>query len=133
MSQLFRIPSDPSSTDIERLTHFDIGTGRTISSIARIAGDDWRGPKRNGGSIIVMDLDGSERTQLWYVDVLKSGLDLFIACFCVNRRRVWEDSLSAERFPKIEGELENSPGPRIERLTHDNYRYSSLGVSDSDR
>jgi len=50
---------------LNRLTYFDIGSGRTISSFTPIIGEDWRGVWRNGGAIMAMDLDGSERFQLW--------------------------------------------------------------------
>jgi len=50
---------------LNRLTYFDLGSGRTISSFTPIIGEDWRGVWRNGGAIMAMDLDGSERFQLW--------------------------------------------------------------------
>jgi hypothetical protein len=69
VSQLYRIPSDPSSTELERLTYFDIGSGRIIRSCTPILGEDWRGPRgtlRAGGALMVMDLSGNENFQLWY-------------------------------------------------------------------
>ena len=65
VSQVFRVPYDTSSTEIERITHFNMGTGRTIMTFLAIQGDDWRGLWRAGGAIFVMDLDGSEVFQLW--------------------------------------------------------------------
>ena len=65
VSQLYKIPADPTSTDIERLTYFDISSGRTIHSFLPILGEDWRGYWRNEGAIMVMDLDGKETWQLW--------------------------------------------------------------------
>ncbi|KAH7882962.1 alpha beta-hydrolase [Phlebopus sp. FC_14] len=113
VAQIFRISVDPASTELERLTYFDIGTGRTISAFIPILGDDWRGAYRAGGAIMVMDLDGNEHFQLW---------------------RYWEDSLCPHIFPKIDGELDNSPGKgRIERLTHNDYRYSSVTISPSNK
>lgn len=50
------------------------------------------------------------------------------------RRRYWEDSLADQVLPRVEGELDNAPGMgRIERLTHDDFRYSSVVVSQSDK
>jgi hypothetical protein len=66
VSQLYRIPSDASSTELERLTYFDIGSGRTIRSFTPILGEDWRGTVRAGGALMVMDLTGNENFQLWY-------------------------------------------------------------------
>lgn len=66
VSQLYRIPSDPSSTELERLTYFDIGSGRIIRSCTPILGEDWRGTLRAGGALMVMDLSGNENFQLWY-------------------------------------------------------------------
>jgi hypothetical protein len=65
VSQVYRISTDPVNTELERLTHFDIGTGRTISSFTPILGEDWRGVYRPGGAIMSMDLDGNEHFQLW--------------------------------------------------------------------
>ena len=65
VEQLYRIPTIPLHRDLERITHFDIGTGRTISEFEPIAGEDWRGTWRAGGTIMVMDLDGREMSQLW--------------------------------------------------------------------
>lgn len=66
VSQLYRIPSDTSSTELERLTYFDIGSGRIIRSLTPILGEDWRGRLRAGGALMVMDLTGNENFQLWY-------------------------------------------------------------------
>jgi len=66
VAQLYRIPSDPDSTDTERLSFFDIGSGRTIQSFTPILGEDWRGAWRAGGALMVMDLTGNENFQLWY-------------------------------------------------------------------
>ncbi|KIJ63640.1 hypothetical protein HYDPIDRAFT_113136 [Hydnomerulius pinastri MD-312] len=113
VSQVYRISTDPGNTELERLTFFDIGAGRTISAFVPIVGDDWRGVYRPGGSIMMMDLDGNEHFQLW---------------------RYWEDALCELALPKIEGELDNAPGKgRIERLTHDDYRYSSITISPSNK
>lgn len=109
VTQLYRMPKDPSSTELSRLTYFDIGSGRTISMFRGILVDDWRGVRRRGGAIMVMDLNGNEHFQLW---------------------RYWEDSLADQVLPKVQGELDNAPGlGRIERLTHDDYRYGSIVVS----
>jgi hypothetical protein len=59
-----------------------------------------------------MDLDGNEFHQLW---------------------RYWEDSQCSTILPHIESELENKPGGRIERLTHDSFKYSNVVVSDSNK
>lgn len=56
-----------SAPTLEQLTHFDFGTGRNIRAFTPIEGDDWRGVKRVGGAIVLMDLDGSEKAQFWYV------------------------------------------------------------------
>jgi hypothetical protein len=62
------MPRDPKKQDnLERLTYFDIGSGRTINTFRTIIGEDWRGVWRPGGAIIAMDLDGSENFQLWCV------------------------------------------------------------------
>jgi hypothetical protein len=66
VAQLYRIPSDISSTDAERLSFFDIGSGRTVRSFMPILGEDWRGAWRAGGALMVMDLTGNENFQLWY-------------------------------------------------------------------
>jgi hypothetical protein len=66
VSQLYRIPSDASSTTLERLTYFDIGSGRIIQSFTPVFGEDWRGTLRAGGALMVMDLTGNENFQLWY-------------------------------------------------------------------
>ena len=51
-----------------------------------------------------------------------------------DRRRYWEDTLCEDVLPKVDGELDNSPGKgRIERLTHDDYRYNSTIISPSNR
>ncbi|KAF9224794.1 alpha beta-hydrolase [Gyrodon lividus] len=113
VSQVYRISADPANTELERLTHFDIATGRSISSFTPILGEDWRGVYRPGGAIMTMDLDGNEHFQLW---------------------RDWEDPLCEQVLPKIEGELDNAPGKgRIERLTHDDYRYTSVIISPSNK
>ncbi|KAG2058015.1 alpha beta-hydrolase [Suillus hirtellus] len=109
VTQLYRMPTDPSSTELSRLTYFDIGSGRTISAFRGILEDDWRGVRRRGGAIMAMDLNGNEHFQLW---------------------RYWEDSLADQVLPKVQGELDNAPGlGRIERLTHDDYRYGSIVIS----
>jgi len=49
-------------------------------------------------------------------------------------RRYWEDSLSDKIIPKVDEELENSPGPgRFERLTNDGFKYTNLVVSESNK
>ncbi|KAI0318123.1 Alpha/Beta hydrolase protein [Amylostereum chailletii] len=111
VSQVYRMPVDAASSDLQRLTYFDIGSGRTIAQFLSIAGDDWRGAYRAGGTLMVMDTDGNENFQLW---------------------RYWEDK--TEVFPKTESELDNSPGVgRIERLTDDNYRHRNVIVSPSNK
>ncbi|KAH7911499.1 alpha beta-hydrolase [Hygrophoropsis aurantiaca] len=113
VSQLYRMSFDTSKADLERITHFETGTGRIISDFVTIIGDDWRGLHRAGGAIMVMDLDGSEHFQLW---------------------RYWEDAISRQILPKIDGELSNLPGKgRIERLTHDDFRYQNLVISNSNK
>ena len=63
--QIFRVPQEPSFTELERITYFNMGTGRTILNFRPIQGDDWRGMWRCGGAVFTMDLDGSEKFQLW--------------------------------------------------------------------
>lgn len=49
-------------------------------------------------------------------------------------RRYWEDSLAEKVIPKIDGELDNSPGTgRFERLTQDGFKYSNVLVSESNK
>lgn len=49
-------------------------------------------------------------------------------------RRYWEDALCEQILPKIDGELDNAPGKgRIERLTHDDYRYNDIIISPSNK
>ncbi|KAI0049720.1 alpha/beta-hydrolase [Auriscalpium vulgare] len=115
VAQVYRMSSDPTSTDLEleRLTYFNIGTGRTIANFCPIIGDDWRGIWRAGGAIMEMDLDGNEKFQLW---------------------RYWEDSESDQILPKIERELDNHPGVgRIERITNDDFRNRNIVVSPSNK
>ncbi|KAF8272722.1 alpha beta-hydrolase [Lactarius quietus] len=113
VSQLYRIFSDTSSTELERLTYFDIDSGRTIRSYVPLLGEDWRGAWRARGALMVMDLTGNENFQLW---------------------RYWEDTDSEATFPKIDGELDNSPGRgRFERVTNDDYTYHSVTTSHSNR
>ncbi|KAJ7639240.1 Alpha/Beta hydrolase protein [Roridomyces roridus] len=112
VTEYYRMPADPKVRDLQRLTYFDLGSGRVVSTFRSIEGEDWRGIWRGGGAILAMDLDGSENFQLW---------------------RYWEDSQCAEVVPPIEGELQNAPGGRIERLTHDNFRYASVVISESNR
>lgn len=65
--QIYRLSTDPSATDLQRITYFDIGAGRTIPVFLPIIGEDWRGIWRGGGAIMAMDADGNEMFQLWYV------------------------------------------------------------------
>ncbi|TDL22563.1 alpha/beta-hydrolase [Rickenella mellea] len=111
---IYRIPSSPSDgNDIERLTYFDTGTGRRITGFHPIIGDDWRGVWRGGGAVMVMDLDGNEKAQLW---------------------RYWEDSECEGNIPKVDGELDNRPGiGRIERITQDGHKYTSPVISWSNK
>lgn len=68
VSQIYRLPADPeSSSELQRITHFDIGSGRNIQAFQPIIGEDWRGVWRGGGAIMGMDSDGSETFQLWSV------------------------------------------------------------------
>lgn len=67
VSQIYRISADPEKTELERLTHFDIGSGRIISTFRSIVGEDWRGVYRPGGAIMSMDFNGNEHFQLWCV------------------------------------------------------------------
>ncbi|KZV98711.1 alpha/beta-hydrolase [Exidia glandulosa HHB12029] len=107
VAKVYRMPVDPASGELEKITYFDLGTGRVISSITPIKGDDWRGTLRSGGAIMGMDVDGKEFFQFW---------------------RMWEDSESETVIPHIDGELDNKPSTiRIERLTHDDsIRFTSL-------
>ncbi|OJA12246.1 hypothetical protein AZE42_04083 [Rhizopogon vesiculosus] len=108
VTQLYRMPADPSRTELNRLTYFDIGSGRTISEFRGINDEDWRGVRRRGGAIMILSNH--------------------------YRRRYWEDSLADQVLPRVEGELDNSPGTgRIERLTHDDFRYGSVVISQSDQ
>lgn len=65
--QVYRLPVDPKSTELERITYFDIGAGRSIPYFRPIIGEDWRGIWRGGVAILAMDLDGNECYQLWCV------------------------------------------------------------------
>ncbi|KAJ7491183.1 Alpha/Beta hydrolase protein, partial [Mycena latifolia] len=112
VQEFYRISTDPQVQAIERITYFDLGSGRTISSFVPIVGEDWRGVWRGGGAILAMDLDGNEFSQLW---------------------RYWEDSRCPTVLPTIESELKNEPGGRIERLTHDEFKYANVVVSDSNK
>ena len=78
--QVYRLPADPSSTELQRITYFSVGAGgRTIAVFRPIIGDDWRGIWRAGGAIIAMDTDGNEMFQLWYVFMPKNKK---IKCIC---------------------------------------------------
>ncbi|KAJ6606356.1 Alpha/Beta hydrolase protein [Mycena vulgaris] len=112
VEEYYRISTDPQVQTMERITHFDLESGRRISSFRSIAGDDWRGVWRGGGAILAMDLNGNGFSQLW---------------------RYWEDSRCTTIIPSIESELKNAPGGRIERLTHDNFKYANVIVSDSNK
>ncbi|KAH7925325.1 alpha/beta-hydrolase [Leucogyrophana mollusca] len=113
VSQVYRMSTDPSTTQLERLTYFDMGTGRTVTTFCSIAGEDWRGIYRGGGAIMVMDLDGNEQFQLW---------------------RYWEDAFCEQVLPRIDGELDNLPGKgRIERLTNDGFKYTGVVISQTDK
>ncbi|KAF8191512.1 Alpha/Beta hydrolase protein [Mycena galopus ATCC 62051] len=112
ISQYWRMNIDPKQPNLERISYFDLGSGRTVSSFRPIAGEDWRGIWRGGGFLLAMDLDGNEYFQLW---------------------RYWEDSQCSTVLPPIESELKNEPGGRIERLTHDNFRYAQVVVSHSNK
>lgn len=65
VSQVYRMAGDPQSSELERITFFDIGAGRNIPQFLSIVGEDWRGVWRPGGAILAMDLDGNEKFQLW--------------------------------------------------------------------
>jgi hypothetical protein len=80
VSQLYRIPSDTSSTELERLTYFDIGAGRIIRSFAPILGEDWRSKLRAGGALMLMDLTGNENFQLWYEARATGSIQLRVEC-----------------------------------------------------
>ena len=67
VSQVYRISTDPTNTELERLTHFNIGSGRIISTFKPIYGENWRGVYRPGGAIMAMDFNGNEHFQLWCV------------------------------------------------------------------
>ncbi|KAJ7118865.1 Alpha/Beta hydrolase protein [Mycena epipterygia] len=112
VQEYYRMSTDPQVPNLERLTYFDLGSGRTISSFRPIVGEDWRGVWRGGGAILAMDLDGNEFSQLW---------------------RYWEDALCTTVIPSIGSELKNGPGGRIERLTHDSFKYTNVVVSHSDK
>jgi hypothetical protein len=66
VNQVYKIPSDPSLTDIQRVTYFDASYGR-ISEFYPIDGDDWRGVWRPGGALVRVDPNGNEAFQLWLV------------------------------------------------------------------
>ncbi|KAH7104558.1 alpha/beta-hydrolase [Auriculariales sp. MPI-PUGE-AT-0066] len=112
VEQLFRISSTTSSKGIERISYFDLGSGRTIASLVPLQTDDWRGVNRTGGAILQMDTDGKEFFQLW---------------------RMWEDADPSTALPTIDGELSNKPSIfRIERLTHnDTVRFTAPAVSET--
>jgi dipeptidyl aminopeptidase/acylaminoacyl peptidase len=60
-------------------------------------------------------------------------LELFFERIYVCRR-YWEDADSEATFPKIDGELDNSPGRgRFERITNDDFTYHSVTISHSNR
>jgi hypothetical protein len=131
VSQVYRISTNPANTELERLTHFNIGTGRIISTFRSIAGEDWRGVYRPGGAIMSMDFNGNEHFQLWCVYRVPSARTVPDVDEC---RRYWEDALCEQILPKIDGELNNAPGKgRIERLTHDDYRYNDIIISSSNK
>lgn len=66
--QIYRLSADPMSTaELQRITYFDIGAGRTMATFRSIVGEDWRDVWRGGGAIMAMDTDGNEMFQLWYV------------------------------------------------------------------
>ena len=51
-----------------------------------------------------------------------------------KHRRYWEDTLCEKIIPKVDGELDNSPGTgRFERLTNDGFKYTNLVVSESNK
>ncbi|KAI0059189.1 alpha/beta-hydrolase [Artomyces pyxidatus] len=111
--QVFRMPADTSSTELQRLTYFDTGAGVSIRAFCPIIGEDWRGRWRAGGALMVMDVDGKENFQLW---------------------RYWEDSESEQPFPHVHDELENKPGVgRFERITNDNFKHQWPVVSESNK
>ncbi|KAJ7063598.1 Alpha/Beta hydrolase protein [Mycena amicta] len=110
VEELYRISLDPQVESRDRITHFDFGGGRIIAAFHPIVGDDWRGIWRPGGAVFNMDLDGNEYFQLW---------------------RYWEDDDTP--IPPIDGELQNSPGGRIEQITHDEHKYQNIVVSDSQK
>ncbi|EIW79550.1 alpha beta-hydrolase [Coniophora puteana RWD-64-598 SS2] len=113
VDQVYRMSTDPERTDLERLTHFETRAGRNIALFRSIIGEDWRGVWRGGGAILEMDFDGNEQFQLW---------------------RYWEDEFSETTLPKIEGEIENYPGKgRLERITHDEFKYFSTVISRSNK
>ncbi|KAJ7482383.1 Alpha/Beta hydrolase protein [Mycena galericulata] len=112
VGEYYRISTDPKIQDLERITYFDLGSGRRVPSFCPIVGEDWRGVWRGGGAILAMDLDGNEFAQLW---------------------RYWEDANCTTVIPPIETELKNAPGGRIERLTHDSFRYENVHISESNK
>ncbi|KAJ7272993.1 Alpha/Beta hydrolase protein [Mycena rebaudengoi] len=113
VQEYYRISCDPALSESQRITYFDLGSGRTFSSFCPIDGEDWRGVWRGGGAVLAMDLDGNEFSQLW---------------------RYWEDSLCEKTLPRIDSELDNKPGlGRLERLTHDSFKYTGVVVSDSNK
>jgi hypothetical protein len=69
VAQIYRLPLSDPDGQLERLTYFDIGSGRTLVSVTGIEGDDWYGNGywRGGGVVLCMDVDGKENFQLWYV------------------------------------------------------------------
>lgn len=65
VAQVYRLPADATSNELQRITHFDIGVGRHIGVFRPIEGEDWRGVRRAGGAILAMDFNGNEMFQLW--------------------------------------------------------------------
>ena len=63
-----------------------------------------------------------------------TGWYLSYCAYVEDRRRYWEDALCEHILPTIDGELDNAPGKgRIERLTHDDYRYKNIIISPSNK
>ncbi|KZO98757.1 alpha/beta-hydrolase [Calocera viscosa TUFC12733] len=112
LAQMYSVRS-VDDTSPERLTYFTTGGGRTIASWLPVAGDNFRGKFRKGGTIFGMDLNGDEVFQLW---------------------RYWEDDAQVEAFEQVDFELENKPGRgRIERLTNDGFKYLQTMISKGGR
>ena len=117
--QLYRIPSDTNSTELERLTYFDIDSGGIILSSISLLREGWRGAWHARSALMVMDLTGNENFRFWYVPEFPSLGFLLYA--------YRENADSEATFPKIDSELDNRlRRGRFECLTDDHHSYQRL-------